>query len=289
MTKQLTNILAFTIVCLTITSCGVARYVYSPPPPNITYFKEKGDNKVSAVISTGTNDGNSRGNTYNNGYDIQAAYALSNHWFVAGSYFRRREGESADGNSNFFDTSTINYKRNIIEIGGGYILPLNDRNTSTFNLYGAYGFGRFKFDDYGLLNGLSYDRYFSNKISKYSFQFGFNFMPSDYIHLSLTGRFSFVHFGATNTNYTNSELSYFNLNEIGNSTTRFFEPTVNSQIGIPQCKWMMLDMSVTFCTDNNYVNKREVNASIGLSFNFNHKGNSKKRFFKTLNSGKLQL
>jgi hypothetical protein len=271
---------------LSLTACGVQRYVYSPPPATVTYFNEKGDNKIAAVISTGSNDGNSRGNTYNKGYDIQGGYALSNHFFVGGSYFHRKEGESADGSYNYFDTSTINYKRNIIEVGGGCFLPLNNRRTSTFNVYAAYGFGRFKFDDYGLLNGLPYDRNFSNKISKYSLQFGFNFMPSDYFHLSLTGKFSFVHFGATSTNYTNTELSYFNLNDISNSTTRFFEPTINTQIGIPQCKWMMLDMSITFCTDNNYVNKREVNASIGLSFNLNSRGNSKKRFFKKLNSRK---
>lgn len=73
--------------------------------------------------------------------------------------------------------------------------------------------------------------------------------------------------GVTNTNCTNAELSYFQLSDISKSTTRFFEPTINTQIGVPKCKWMKLDMSVTFCTDSNYVNKREVNASIGLSFN----------------------
>jgi hypothetical protein len=286
MTKQLTIILAFTVVMLLLTACGVHRYVYSPPPATVTYFKEKGDNKISAVISTGSNDGNSRGNTYNKGYDIQAGFALSNFWFVSGTYFHRKEGESADGNYNYFDTSTINYKRNILEVGGGCFMPLNYRRTSTFNLYAAYGLGKFAFNDYGLLNGTQYDRNFSNNIFKYSLQFGFNFMPSDYLHISLTGKFSLVHYGVLNTNYTPNELSYFNLTNISSRTTRFFEPTINTEIGLPQCKWLWLDMSLTLCTDNNYVNKREVNASIGLSVNLNSGRNFKKRFFKNLNSGK---
>ena len=252
-----------------LTSCGgVARYIYSPPPATITYFKAKGDNKISATISSGPNDKFSAGPVkYNNGFDIQAGYALTNYWFVAGSYFQRKERESADGIRNIFDTSTINYKRNILEFGGGCFLPLNDRSTTTFSLYGAYGFGKFKFDDYGLLNGIAYTRQHQNDISKYSLQFGFNFMPSDYLHLSLTGKYSFVHYGANITNYTNAELSYFYLNDIGNNTITFFEPTINFQIGIPECTWAKLDMSVTLCTDNNYFNKRKANASIGLTFN----------------------
>lgn len=277
MTKQLTNILAFTVVIVSLTSCGgVARYVYSPPPATITYFKEKGDNQLSASISSGPNDQYRVGNfKYNSGYDIQAGYAFTNHWYVAGSYFNRKEGESANDYGNIFDTSTIKYKRNIVEFGSGYILPLNAARSSTFNLYGALGFGNFEFNEYGLLNGFAYARQHQINITKYSIQGGFNLMPYDFLHLSFTGRFSFVHYGKSNNNYTNNELSYFYLNEIENRTIRFFEPTINVQLGLPDYKWVKLNMSLTFCGADDYISRRKNNVSMGLTFSLPKK--SKKR------------
>lgn len=299
MTKRLTTYVHAIVIVLLFSSCynSVGRYAYSPSPANIIYFKEKGDSKVSVTISSGPNDAFSVDkDRFNHGYEIQTAYALSNHWFVGASYFNRRERESAGptdsgfgGYYNIFDTSTINYKRNLVDVGSGFFVPFSDRKLSNFSMYGTLGFGKFSIMDVGFDNALPYTRMYQNNFTTYGLQASFNLMPTDYVHASFAFKYSWVHYRNTITTYKSIELEEFGLDRVGNNTFRFFEPTINVQLGLPEVPWMKLDLAVTFTGDEAYITKRKNNASIGLSFNFNSRSNSKKRFFKTLNSGNQQL
>jgi hypothetical protein len=271
------NSLLFLLVIIVVifTSCRTQRYVYSPSAQNIPYFKEKGDSKISVFYSEGDN-GLSNTNQQlvvpekkkNNGFDIQAAYALTNHWAVMFNYYQRRELDFYNHYANIFDTSYISYKRFIAEVGFGYFVPLNRRKTITYNIYTGIGLGKFSFIDTGYnINSARYSRYFDNKITKMFLQGGFNFMPSKYFSFSVSGRFSFVHYGANNSSYSATEQQYFYLDKISNNTLTFWEPTLSMQLGIRKLEWLKIEGSITSSTvlPNGYPAIRSLNASIGLT------------------------
>lgn len=270
MTKQLTNILGTILVYFLITSCNSTRYMYSPSPANIAYFKNKGDYKVSAFYSTGKAFFNKTRPEYqNSGFDVQSAYAISNHWLLNASIYNRTEQDSYSEQFNIFDTSTIHYNRYFYEFGGGFYTPLNSSKLVTFNLVANLGFGKFKLNDNGSIGGNMYDRYFNNIVTKFSLQPSINVMPSDYFQFSIAARLNFVHYSGTNTSYLNNELTSLRLNEINGTTVQFFEPTINAEIGLPGISWLKVSLSNTFCfrLNRHYVENRIVNASVGLSFN----------------------
>jgi len=265
------------IVGIASFSCRTPRYVYAPAPPNNPFFQKKGDSKLAGYYSG--NEGNSNiaavvsTGRKSNGFDMQAAYAITNHWAVTAAVFSRKEEDVfPNKQSNIFDSSVVNYKRSIIEFGGGYFVPLNHQKTITFNLYGGMGLGRFIIDDAGKdANGSLYARNHKSGIIKWYIQPGLNFMLSEYFKFSLLlGRLSFVHYANIKTNYTDDELKYFYLDKISNQTLAFLEPGTSIQIGIPQLPWLKIDGSVTLTSalPDNYPNVRWLNGSIGLSFDF---------------------
>ncbi len=262
----------------TLASCRTQRYVYAPSPPNISYFKQKGDFKLTAFYSNGDNGINNANQQIilpvkksNDGFDIQSAYAFSNHWACMLSFFQRKEVDAYGINGNIFDTSLVNYKRKLTEFGIGYFFPLNKSKTITYNIYGGVAVGSFSFIDAGTdKNSVAYSHYFENKITKPFLQGGFNFMPSKYIRFSFTGKFSFVHFSNNNTSYSSVEQQYFYLDKISDNTLTFFEPTFNLQLGIPKADFLKLEMGITASSGlpTYYPAVRGFNASIGLSLNF---------------------
>ena len=269
MNKQLTVLLATILTSIAITSCNSPRFIYSPPPANVAYFKNKGDYKVATYISTGKAIFNKTRRDYqNSGFDIQGAYAITDHWLINGSIYNRKEQDSYGSQFNIFDTSTINYKRQLFEIGGGFYTPLNADKLVIINLVANIGFGKFNLNDNGSINASIYQRYFDNNITKFSLQPSINVMPSEFFQFSVAARLNFVHFGGTNTNYTTIELTGLRLNELNGTTVQFFEPTINAEIGIPGVEWLKISLSNTLCfrLNRNYVENRLFNASIGLSF-----------------------
>lgn len=252
-------------------SCTSPRYIYSPPPPNNPYFTEKGQSKLAAYYSSGGDDNSITGHK-NRGVDVQGAYAISDNWALTAGYFSRRERDVYSvGVSNYFDSSIVNYKRNLADVGGGYMLPLDKRRTVSINMFAGLAFGKFFFTDKGMdKSGSAYSRIHSSKIIKWYGQSSLNVLPGKYFRASFVLRFSFIHYGNISTTYTPDELQYFNLDKISNKTLFFFEPTFNMQLGIPKCDWLKIDGGLTFSSDP-YQNKsnieaRNFNASIGLSF-----------------------
>jgi hypothetical protein len=261
-----TNLLLITII--SFISCNTPRYIYSPAPPNITYFQKKGDGKVTVYYSGGDNyTGVNASNQLNNGLDIQSAYALSNHFFVEANLYKRSERECFNNENNIFDTSTVNYLRHITDFGGGYYVSLNKKKTITYSTILLLGFGKFAIDDYGLKNGVTYKRYFNNNVSKISWLGGFNFITTPNFKLSFMGRFSWLNYGNTTTNYSTSELSSLHLDNISNTTLCFYEPTFNLQFGFKKLPGILIDISTTSCSNQEKIGaSREWNSSIGLTF-----------------------
>ncbi len=60
-------------------SCSTYRYIYSASPANTPYFTKKGESKLTGYYS-GSSE-NRLTDKYAHGYDLQGAYALSDHSF----------------------------------------------------------------------------------------------------------------------------------------------------------------------------------------------------------------
>ena len=262
------------VLLLCITSCSSNRYIYSASPANNSYFQKKGESKLAAYYSS-SND-NTSAKEFANGWDLQGAYAIGDHWALTASYYNRKERDVYNyyRYRNPFDSSVVKYKRNLFEMGGGYFISLNQKKTITVNLFGGAAFGKFSFDDNGLDGTMAtYSRNHSSNITKWFFQPSINFMPGRYVRFSFILKSSYVHYGNIQTNYTANELQYFNLNIINNRTLNFIEPCWNFQFGLPKYPWVKLDWIVSGISNNPFYieNVRQNNSSIGLTFDFSKK------------------
>ena len=256
----------------TIISCRTPRFIYSPAPPNNPYFQEKGESKLAAYYSS-SGSGNDIQNEYNDGLDLQAAYAIGDHWALTADYFKRNEKDVYSYYDNSFsDSSIVRYDRNISSFGAGYFTPLTKDNDIVFNVYGGLGFGKFSFTDVGQNNGVNYGRYYSSHLTKWYIQPSVNFFAGNFFRTGFITKVSWVHFGDVSTSYTPAELEYYDLQLLPGKTLSFFEATMNMQVTLKKINWLYLDGGITASTDpfsnDTNLEARNFNVSIGLSIDF---------------------
>jgi hypothetical protein len=267
------NFVLLSIICLAIASCRTPRYIYSPAPPNNPYFREKGESKLATYYSTG-GDNNKLTKEYNNGLDLQAAYAVGDHFALTADYFKRNEKDAIyDYDRTYFDSSIVRYRRNLTNFGAGYFTPITKDKNITVNIFGGLGFGKYSFTDNGFNNGIGYHRDYNSNMSKWYIQPSINFFVGNYFRTGLISKVSWVHFNDIKTSYTPDELSYLDLDKVPGKTLSFFEGTWNMQVSFKNMKWFYLDGGFTFSSDpfvNNESNleARNFNASIGVSLDF---------------------
>lgn len=258
-----------TITCYTFFSCAPYRYIYTASPSNDPFFKEKGDSKVAAYYSAGGGDPTT--NKYSRGFDVHGAYALSNHWAVTASYLNRREKD--DYNYGMYGSSDVHYRRNIIDAGIGYFVFLNHAKSISANIYTGIGKGKFIINNTELMDTLAYSEFHRSSITRWYIMPAFNFFPGNFFRCSFTTKFSFVHYGNIQTNYTDDELSYYGLDRIANKTLYFFEPALNFQFVNPVANWLAVNLSFSFSSDYQYhdpyyetlLTVRKFNGSIGVN------------------------
>ena len=263
-----------TIASCMLFSCTTHRYIYTASPPNVPFFKKKGDSKVTAYYS---GDGGSNiTQKYAGGFDVHGAYALSNHWAVTAGYFFRRERDYYTTFRSIFDSSDVRYKRNIFDVGAGYFVFLDASKKISANIYAGIGTGKFSINDAGFANSLPYKRFHNSSITKWYIMPSLNFFSRQSFRFSFATKFSFVHYGNIQTSYTGSELSYFGLDKIANATLYFFEPAFSFQFGSRDVPWLGINIVSSFTSNyhsHDYYNEshldvRGANFSIGMSADF---------------------
>lgn len=250
--------------------CTNSRYIYAPAPANNPFFNEKGESKLTTTYS----ESESSQYGYARGWDLQGAYALSNHWAVTASYFNRREMDKVYSYGS--DNTEVKYKRNLFGVGGGYFVPLNPKKTITFNFYVGVDFGKFSFDEKAVSLNPNYDRYHTSNITKGYFQPSINFMPGKFFRFGIYMKSSYVHYGNIKTSYTPDELAYYSLDVLGDRTRNFIEFGYNMQFGLPKYQWIRLELGLTAVNWNpqyNILNNRAFdvrssNVSIGINLDF---------------------
>ncbi|MFT3678345.1 MAG: hypothetical protein QM781_20795 [Chitinophagaceae bacterium] len=265
-------LLLLVLLSLFAVSCSVPRYIYAPSIPVTPFFEEKGEAKVSGNYASPGQGDNEKSS--GNGFDLQAAYALTSEVAITASFSQRREKEAysymEDRLYDIFDSSVINYRRQMFEAGIGYVAPIDRMKTIYMGAYAGFGGGKLAILDQGLDNNSSgYSRIYENRLLKWYFQPVFNMHAGRYFRFSLAWRFSFVRYGSPRTSYTEEELKYYDFDQIRKKTLLFSEPTTQFQFIIPDLEWLRLDGGLVFCSDphkSSRLKARFLTPFVGLSF-----------------------
>lgn len=254
-------------------ACNSPRYIYSPSPANMPFIKDKGDSKLAAYLSGGSSrTATPNINARNIGFDLQGAYAISKNWAITASYFNRRERDGyIDFNNSLFDSSVVDYSRNILDVGAGLFTAGNSQKTMFLSLYAGIGAGSFSFNDKGKdAQQALYSRYHKNSIIKWYLQPSLYTIGNGFLSAAFLSRFSFIHYADKRTTYNATELSFYNLDKLHNRTVIVFEPALILQARFPDNDWLKIEGNLSLSTDpfsnKSNLEARNMNASIGLVF-----------------------
>lgn len=260
-------------IVFVFSACYTPRFANSPTAHNVPVMVDKNDSKLSFNYSTNA-DTRSTGDKYSrnksNGFDIQGAYAITKSIAVQGSYFSRNERTQGDGvEDEFFDSSVINYKRNLVEFGAGYFTPIDQKGKILFQVFGGVGFGRFTFTDNGKEKSQQlYSRFHNANITKYYLEPAITFRNKETFAASLSTRFSFVKFRNVQTNYSQPEKEFYKLDSINRFTSVFFEPAFVNSYGFNKLPGLRLEyqLGLSLLMSRNIMDYRRFNFSVGLVF-----------------------
>ncbi|MBS1563876.1 MAG: outer membrane beta-barrel protein [Bacteroidetes bacterium] len=250
-------------------SCvSVHHYMYAPATPAAPMLNARGESCVKAMVSTGMH----RQDTgYSNGYELQGAYAFTDHIAVTAGFSSRNEKDKYSHTPGWFGpaySAGIWYKRRTTDIGLGYFTSIDSDDEVFFDLYGGYGFGRYHMHELGDQTGTYTDRYHSCSISKIYLQPGVHFNISDMSQASLGVRFSTLSYHNIKSDYTKEQEQSFGMYDLRNTVYTFLDPTFTVRLWVPHTPWIKLEMqaSASCKLSNPGLDYRPITISAGLSF-----------------------
>jgi hypothetical protein len=254
--------------CLLLISCYSPRYVYSPVSTNVPLLSKKGDSKLAGyyAVNPGEKNETTSAGKLNSGYglDLQAAYAVTNHFALQGSYAKRWEKNYSDFNINSTDSSLVIYERNSTEFGLGYYTFIDKRKASFFQLFAGAGFGRSSFTD-KYFNG-SLARYFAMDVTRLYIQPAIVIRYGEVFASSLSSRVGMIMFRNISSDYSAEELDKYQLNNLDKDTKIFWEPAFVNAFGLKKLPGLKLEIQLTmaFLMTQKFVDYRTYNLSAGL-------------------------
>jgi hypothetical protein len=254
-----------------LSSCYTPRYMYSPTNTNVPNLTRKGDSKLAAYYASGLktritdNDvTRDRSSFRNHGFDIQGAYAVTNHIGLVASHSNRYEKNSGNF-ANTVDSAIITYRRRVTELGVGYFGRFA-KNKSLFQLFAGYSFGRFSLADEGrdVSSGL-YTRFHTTTVKKIFLQQAIQADLSAYFTTSFANRFNFVFFSNIRTDYTPQEQEAYLLNNLDGRVSVFWEPAIINNFGFKKLPGLRFEAQLGFASliSRKFIDYRSVNISIG--------------------------
>jgi hypothetical protein len=261
--------------------------VYSPTATNTPIFTKKGDSKIAVNYSSNlTANWLHKNNNINKavGFDVQTAYAIAPHWAIQLNFFNRKEKNIEPVITTNTNITTIDYKRNLTEVGIGYFKRSKKNKQVTLQIFIALAKGSFNFtDEIVFPNNTSSNKYHDVKITKFFVQPALSIQFKKNIFATLSSKISFLFFNTINTNYTSSELIKYSLNNLTNSPRVFWEPAVIQTFGFKKAPAIKLECQVdfSFLLSKQFVDARFFNFSVGVLFDFakilQHKKTSSKK------------
>lgn len=235
--------LYFLITILFLTGCS--HYYYVPVAQNVPLFKEKKEFRTSVILSKQYDDFTDDEISMT---DIQAAYAVTDHFAVLSNYM------SARGDNPKF-TNEIG-KGSYFDMMAGYYRALGRH--SVFELYGGVG-GSNQQHKYGVFG--SSDLKFNKLIIQPSI--GFTFSGFD---IAFTSGFSRLHFSTVTNNIDPSDVEYFKVADISNRrNSMLFEPSMTIRLGWKYVKFQF-QLIYSQNINNPQLQFQNGKASFGMSF-----------------------
>ena len=256
------------LISISIYACYAPRYVYSPPTQNIPSLNKKNDLEFSAFYAGSINTFKEKGN-HNRGFDVHAAWAISNHFAVMLNESVSWENKGV--NDSFFsnDSSFLSYKSNFTEVGGGYFTSAENNKKMQIQVFGGAAFGASKiFDDF-ISNSVQVNKYHYSSVTKIFIQPALIYRLIKNFCTALSSRFTEILFTHIRTNYTSAELNNYILDSISVSPVFFWEPAVSYTLGFKKfpVKFQLLG-SLTVLLNHRFVEHRNTNLGIGLIYSF---------------------
>lgn len=245
-------------------SCYSPRYVYSPSVQNIPLLNKKNELEFSAYYSGSPNFLKEKNNS-NNAFDIQAAWAFSNHFAVM-----INEGygkEKNNSNDSYFanDSSLLSYKKNFIEMGIGYFTLAKYNAKMQFQLFGGAAFGSSKITDDFISNNIYTAKYHNSRVTKIFLQPAIIYSPVNNFTTALSSRFTEIIFTHIHTNYTATELDNYILDSLTVSPVFFWEPAMSYTFGFKKIPVKLrIQGSITVLLNHRFIEHKTGIASIGI-------------------------
>ena len=260
------------LIAVIFCSCYTPRYMYSPAAHNVPVLVKQGDSKLAANYSTDlsgnpfTGSSSQRDRKKSEGYDLQAAVAITNNIAIQGSYFNRTERNKGT-DDNYLDSTVINYKRELTEVGLGYFKTIGRREKVIFQVFAGGGKGRFRFTDNGKdQNNIFYTRFHQADVVKIYLQPAFIFRVQENFALSVSSRVSFISFRNIKTDYDASELASYQLDDLAGGYRTFWEPGFVNTFGFNKLKGVKFEyqFSTALQVSERSIDYRSFNFSLGL-------------------------
>jgi hypothetical protein len=202
------------------------------------------------------------------GYDLQSAYAISNHWALQLNYSNRTERNTGDFTVFLRDSTVINYNRDLTEIGAGYFKVLNNKQ-AVVQIFAGIGVGKSGFTDEGRYqNNVFRNRYHTMNITKLFIQPAFTIRSKKNFAATFSSKNSLVFFSKINTNYSATELDNYKLDSLSYSPRLFWEPALVNTFGFKKLPGIQFEFQIgmAFLMSRRFVDYRAFNFSAGLLF-----------------------
>src|ERR1044072_2331669 len=123
-------------VLLFFSSCHVNHYLYAPAAPQVPLLNNKGEMNITGMVSVGATGHSTSDSGYNYGFDLQAAYAVSDHLAITAAISRRNEKDVYKSGTLYSSYGAdLWYRRNTTELGFGYFTSIDSDNEVFFDLY----------------------------------------------------------------------------------------------------------------------------------------------------------
>lgn len=262
--KNMKSSIILFFVSFSLYSCYSPRYVYSPSTQNIPLLHKKNDLEFAGFYSGSINAfAEKRNNSY--GFDINAAWAISNHFaaILNESFGWEKNGD----NDSFFpsDSSILSYKRNFTEIGAGYFINARHNEKMQFQLFGGIAFGSSDINDDYFSNNVWMSKYHNSNITKIFIQPAIIYNPLKNFSGALASRITEVIFTHIHTNYTPVELDNYILDSLIVSPVFFWEPAVSYTFGFKKLPVKLrIQGSISILLNHRFVEHRTGNLSLGI-------------------------
>ena len=265
-------LLIIIIISLHLTACRSYRFVDRVDTPNNPVFTKKGESELNATINLGNRylDQPQR----NNALNFSAGYAITNQFSVIGSYSYQNEYDYYEnvnsdfgigGFDNYFRNSNVNYKRERVELGLGFNIPIEKTAKYFYSIYAGFSKGHTFFEEHGFdrFGAGYYNRYFRANYSNYFFQNALSAV-SKKTTVSLIGKFYFQNFDHVRNNYTTDEKDFFHFTDINAERYFFFQPSIQIKQRCNNFN-MMVSMNALWGLSNNTYSYRATDFTFGVS------------------------